>query len=148
MSSELLPRIFDLFVQASAHGEQHRGGLGIGLSVSRTLAGMHGGMLEARSAGRHKGSEFQFCIPLATALRGETDARRSKATPARMPRSIRIVDDNDDATESLAMILSDHQVRTAASGEEGLAIAAATEPGWSYSILVCLELAATRSPGA
>jgi signal transduction histidine kinase/ActR/RegA family two-component response regulator len=123
-----LPHVFDLFVQGSSHGEQSRGGLGIGLSVCKTLVDMHGGTIVARSEGRNKGSEFEIRLPVCNG----GNARFADATDATQRPSARlrvlIVDDNADAALSLAMILDEHEVRTAHSGEEALEIAAAFEP--------------------
>ena len=63
---EKLAGIFDLFVQVEPHGKRTQGGLGIGLTLVKRLTEMHGGRVEARSAGRGHGSEFIVRLPLAT----------------------------------------------------------------------------------
>jgi signal transduction histidine kinase len=65
INSEMLPRVFDLFVQAEAARGRDEGGLGIGLALARKIAEMHGGTVRARSAGPNKGSEFTVAVPLA-----------------------------------------------------------------------------------
>ncbi|WP_061151512.1 hybrid sensor histidine kinase/response regulator [Caballeronia arvi] len=128
ITGDALPHVFDLFVQGSGHGEHSRGGLGIGLSVCKTLTEMHGGTIVARSEGRGRGSEFEIRLPICDANTQEAmpglegEARSSLRLP------ILIVDDNVDVAVSLAMILDEHDVRTAHSGEEALQITAAFEP--------------------
>jgi two-component system CheB/CheR fusion protein len=65
ISAELLPRVFDLFTQADTSLGHHQGGLGIGLTLVKTLVELHGGTVQAHSAGLGKGSEFVVCLPLA-----------------------------------------------------------------------------------
>ncbi|MEC5405546.1 ATP-binding protein [Paraburkholderia sp. MPAMCS5] len=127
ISDDAMPHVFDLFVQGSGHGEPSRGGLGIGLSVCKTLTEMHGGAIAVRSEGRNRGSEFEVRLPICP---GKEEARRGFA--AGQPHCARlrvlIVDDNVDAALSLAMILNSHDVRTVHSGEEALKIAACFDP--------------------
>ncbi|MEM5383267.1 ATP-binding protein [Paraburkholderia phymatum] len=128
ISGDALPHVFDLFVQGSGHGEPSRGGLGIGLSVCKTLTEMHGGTIAARSEGRNLGSEFEIRLPICADSNHEAaDANEAGQRP---PVSLRIliVDDNTDAALSLAMIFDTHDVRTAHSGEEALQIAVFFEP--------------------
>jgi PAS domain S-box-containing protein len=124
---DLLPHVFDLFVQGERSLDRAQGGLGIGLSVVKRLIGMHGGTIEARSAGLRRGSTFLLRLPLV--------ARSAEASPAPSPsgspeRRILIVDDNEDAANSLAMVLSvgGHQVETAYSGERAIELARAFRP--------------------
>jgi PAS domain S-box-containing protein len=98
-----LERIFEMFSRGVHAGPRSQGGLGIGLTLSRRLAEMHGGTIEARSEGEGRGSEFIVRIPLA-----EASARTVDATPAaaRLPAiRILVVDDNQDAAASLGMLL-------------------------------------------
>jgi signal transduction histidine kinase len=110
MSPELLPRVFDLFVQSDRTLDRSQGGLGIGLSVVKRLVEMHGGEVGARSAGVGHGSTFEVRLPLVTpipATHPETEATKAA------PRRVFIVDDNVDAADTLAMLLEleGHEVR-------------------------------------
>jgi signal transduction histidine kinase len=99
----LLPQIFDMFMQVDRSTRRSQGGLGIGLTLVRSLVGMHGGSVDARSDGPGLGSEFIVRLPLlADAQIGLVPARRFEPLP---PRRILIVDDSRDGGESLAMLL-------------------------------------------
>jgi PAS domain S-box-containing protein len=121
---EILPRIFDMFVQASDHGGRSQGGLGIGLSLVRTLVEMHGGSVSARSDGPGLGSEFNVRLPALSDAPAGLVATPSPPTPARVEtkparRRILVVDDNVDAAKSLARVLNrlyDQEVRVAHDG--------------------------------
>ncbi|MBB5501177.1 ATP-binding protein [Paraburkholderia sp. MM5384-R2] len=128
ISGDALPHVFDLFVQGSCHGEPSRGGLGIGLSVCKTLTEMHGGTIVARSEGKNRGSEFEIRLPVCRGSNQRAKDGAEAGRPPSDPLRVLIVDDNSDAALSLAMILDAHDVRTAHSGEEALQIAAAFEP--------------------
>jgi CheY-like chemotaxis protein len=103
-----------MFVQGRPAIERAGGGLGIGLALSRRIAEMHGGSLTAASAGRDKGSEFTFRIPLAPA--DEASSRRSVPMPTDIPESrgrrVLIVDDNVDAAATLEILLRSLQYET------------------------------------
>src|SRR5581483_5829920 len=111
IAPELLPRIFDLFVQGYRGSDRGPGGLGIGLALVRNLVTMHGGTVAALSDGPGKGSEFVLRLPALAADSGaEQPTRREPAAPPRMtpsehPRRVLVVDDNADAAELLAEIL-------------------------------------------
>ena len=123
MGSESLPSGLagDLRNVLAGHGVAGRseGGLGIGLALVKGLAEMHGGTVEARSAGLGYGSEFIVRLPLAArpqvAPRFGADPEQA---PARSPAPILVADDNRDAAESLAMLLEwrGHEVRVAHLG--------------------------------
>jgi PAS domain S-box-containing protein len=103
---DMLPRIFDMFVQVDRSLEREKSGLGIGLCLARGLVALHGGSIEARSGGPGHGSEFIVHLPVATdagpAVNDQdTEARLEKLAP----RRVLIVDDNIDAASSLAMLL-------------------------------------------
>jgi CheY-like chemotaxis protein len=100
--AELLPRIFDLFVQGDRTLDRSQGGLGIGLSVVRRLVEMHGGQVTARSAGVAEGSTFTIRLPLIEPPR--VRAGQPEHFTAAQQR-ILIVDDNQDAADSLALLL-------------------------------------------
>ncbi|RQP21953.1 ATP-binding protein [Piscinibacter terrae] len=120
--SDLLPHVFDLFVQSDRTLDRAQGGLGIGLSVVRSLVEMHGGQVSASSPGTGMGSVFEVMLPLSDAL--ESDRMQEPSAWA-SPRKVLIVDDNRDAAESLGLVLEaeGHEVRTAANGEQALRIA-------------------------
>jgi two-component system, sensor histidine kinase len=112
ISKELLPRIFDLFVQSERSLDRAQGGLGVGLSVVKALIEMHDGEVSVHSAGPGSGSRFEIRLPLM-----HVDEEIIAATPV-LPtesRRILIVDDNVDAAESLALLLrlDGHDVSTA-----------------------------------
>jgi CheY-like chemotaxis protein len=120
--------MFEMFSRGEHHGH-HPDGLGIGLALARRLAEMHGGTLEAHSAGAGAGSEFTLRLPLAAG-----DAERAAEPPvmaAAFPRKrILVVDDNRDAADSLGMMLEllGAQVRVAHNGDEALEVFSRYDP--------------------
>ncbi len=132
--ADMLPRIFDLFVQAERRLDRSQGGLGIGLTLVRRLVEMHGGSVTAHSEGPGKGSEFVVRLPAlpedrkGELLRKRADDKQVVAPTAR--RRILVVDDNVDAAESLAVLLrlEGHEVRVACDGPAALAAAQADPP--------------------
>jgi CheY-like chemotaxis protein len=125
ISPELLPRVFDLFVQSDRGLERREGGLGVGLSIARSLVEAHGGRIEARSGGPGQGSEFIVRLPLAASLAASEHAGAASAR-----RRIMIVDDNQDAREALARLLelAGHEVSQAGDGPSGLEVASRARP--------------------
>ncbi len=124
MSSEALGNVFELFAQAAGPSHAVQGGLGVGLSLARSIAQLHGGVLTAHSEGPGKGSEFVLRIPVADApARHGVPAMRGGETGVR--QRILVVDDNVDAAESLGTMLaySGHDVRVAHGGAEALTAA-------------------------
>jgi two-component system CheB/CheR fusion protein len=126
---ELLPHIFDLFVQASRSLDRSHGGLGIGLTLVQRLVELHGGSVEVHSEGLGHGAAFVVHLPiLADApLPEPLPAPPADPSASRPKRRILIVDDNTDAAMSLAMLyeLQGHETRTASTGPDG--VVAATE---------------------
>jgi len=107
ISATMLPRVFDVFVQADEGRSRSQGGLGIGLSLARTLVEMHGGTIEAQSAGADAGSEFSVRLPLSeqpTTSGAETRRTAGHAAPLSGCRLL-LVDDNRDTADSLAVML-------------------------------------------
>jgi CheY-like chemotaxis protein len=101
---EVLPHVFDLFVQG--HADRGQGGLGIGLTLARKLVEMQGGTISARSEGPGRGSEFIVRLPISP-VQPEGSARMTSHEPiaALAPRRVLVVDDNVDAAESMGMLL-------------------------------------------
>ena len=118
---EMLPRVFDMFRQADRTGGRSRGVLGIWLSLVKRIVELHGGVVTAQSEGLGLGSEFIVRLPAIEGARTDLNEGRSQAAaPAR--RKILVVDDNADAAESLAALLSinGHETRLAHDGPEAL----------------------------
>ena len=133
ISEEMLPRVFDLFVQEQQHLDRSRGGLGLGLAIVRNLVELHGGRVTVSSAGLGKGSTFSVSIPGAlNATLAATSTSKSEAPALKPPSglSILIVDDNLDAAEILSelLALNGHVTRTTSDGAETLAIASGFVP--------------------
>ncbi len=132
----VLPRIFDLFVQADHSLDRAQGGLGLGLSLVRTLVELHGGTVEAFSAGTGQGSELTVRIPLLDMESGRAEhaaktppGHAAKALPPLRTRVL-IVDDNQDAAAMLAQLLQGFglEVLLAYDGPSALQIADAARP--------------------
>jgi signal transduction histidine kinase len=130
---EALPHIFELFTQIPSERTSTSGGLGIGLALVRALVELHGGEIKAASRGTDQGSEFTLRLPLFEPTDNTRDT--SHSTEGRIPamqvrRNILIADDNQDALESLALMLrmEGHEVTCASDGEEALALAGERRP--------------------
>ena len=128
MGPDLLPRVFDVFVQGDRSLDRRQGGLGLGLTISRRLVEMQGGSLVASSEGPGRGSEFVLRLPAL-----ETPVEK-RAAPALVydatPRRILLVDDNADALEALQRIIEimGHEVAVALDGKAALEVAARFRP--------------------
>jgi len=127
MSPDLLPRIFDLFVQGDQPPERASGGLGIGLTLVRQLVELHGGRVEARSAGAGQGSVFTIRLPRARVAPVDGEGARQEG-PA--PCRILLVEDNADARDMLLALLTleRHDVFTASDGPAGVDAALRLRP--------------------
>jgi CheY-like chemotaxis protein len=122
-----IPRLFQMFSQATPALERRPGGLGIGLALVRGLVERHGGTVEAKSAGPGRGAEFIVRLPAAEAPHEPAQAApRVRSTK----KKIIVADDNRDAADSLALLLRamGHEVRVAYDGEEALAAGAELRP--------------------
>jgi signal transduction histidine kinase len=127
ISPELLPQIFDLFVQGERTLDRAQGGLGIGLSIVKRVIEMHEGSVAASSGGINQGATFEIVLPL---VHGATTATEPAALAKPTPRRILVVDDNEDAANTLGMILKleGHHVEITYSGSEAFARAQALKP--------------------
>jgi two-component system CheB/CheR fusion protein len=128
--ADQLAHLFEMFYQVDRSLERSTSGLGIGLTLVQRLVEMHGGRIEARSAGPGQGSEFIVHLP-AAAEPPETAVPRPAAAPQEMiTRRILVVDDNRDSAESLALLLElgGHEVQTASDGVEALEVAERFRP--------------------
>ena len=128
---DMLPRVFDLFVQERQALDRAHGGLGLGLTIVRSLAQLHGGRVEAHSEGPGRGAEFVVYLPLSTreARAAEEQVETTLRRPDRV-RQVLVVDDNVDAATMLAEALTahGHVAHIAADGVEALQLAADLQP--------------------
>ncbi len=126
MAPDFLPKVFDIFVQAERSLDRANGGLGIGLALARRLVQLHGGSIEAHSDGIDKGSKFRIQLPLLKAEYESPNLIDSAESPSSFitPKRILVVDDNQDAAKSMAMLLelNGHVVATAYDGVTGMCL--------------------------
>jgi PAS domain S-box-containing protein len=131
INADMLPHVFDIFTQADAAMNRAQGGMGIGLALVRALTDLHGGSVEARSAGLGKGSEFIVRLHGAVLADGPAAVAADGDGGFDIPRSSFLVaDDLTDSADSLAILLRQHghEVHTAYDGEEALTVAARYKP--------------------
>jgi CheY-like chemotaxis protein len=132
IAADMLASIFDLFTQVKGSVSRSQGGLGIGLTLVRSLVEMHGGSVQAMSGGLGQGSEFIVRLPLVRQILAPAPAlpHEQEKTTQGLPQRILVVDDNRDAAEMLAMQLrfKGHEVRTANDGLAALAAVRAQPP--------------------
>jgi two-component system CheB/CheR fusion protein len=127
---EMLGKVFDLFTQVDHSLDRAQGGLGVGLTLVRSLVEMHGGSVHAFSDGPGRGSEFVVRLPLSSgedcADGGGTTSQEAVAVPCR----VLVVDDNRDAADSLAVLLrfDGHDVRVVHDGRSALEAVQAFAP--------------------
>jgi len=130
IAAEHLPRLFTMFGQIDTSLERSRDGLGIGLTLVKTLVELHGGSIGVHSDGPGRGSEFTIRLPLMSD-RAAAPARHTMTTSTAAPgRRILIVDDNEDGAESLAMLLEfgGHETHLAHDGQQAIAAAERLRP--------------------
>jgi PAS domain S-box-containing protein len=130
ISEDMAPRLFDLFAQAETTLGRAQGGLGIGLTLVRSLVEMHGGSVGVHSDGIGKGSEFVLRLPLLTDPL--PTGIRKPPTTARQPvsRRVLVVDDNVDIADTFKMLIecSGHEVRMVTDGDSALRVALEFRP--------------------
>lgn len=124
LAPELAPRVFDSFVQGDHSLDRESGGLGLGLTLVKSLVDRHGGTVEAHSEGPGRGARFTVRLPT---IEPPAPAPGDSATPDLGPtltRRILVIEDNDDARETLTVALESlgHDVLSARDGETGLAL--------------------------
>jgi two-component system, chemotaxis family, CheB/CheR fusion protein len=134
IAPELLPAVFDLFVQGDRSLERSEGGLGLGLTLVRRLVKLHGGTIEAHSGGRGQGSKFTVRLPVqprpSAAVGLPASASPSRGNGRNGRRRILIVDDSADAAESSAMLLrlDEHEIHIAFDGPSALEASRSFKP--------------------
>ena len=128
IAADLLPHVFDVFVQGTSTLDRAQGGLGIGLSLVRRMAELHGGGIEAESRGPGGGSTFTLRLPRIEHQAAPASA--PAAAPAHGKPSVLLIEDNDDGREMMAMMLGvyGYEVESAADGLLGLAAAERFQP--------------------
>src|SRR5262245_1562440 len=135
LAPEHLDEVFDMFVQLDARHVAASGGLGLGLTLARSIVRRHGGEIEARSPGRGKGAEFIVRLPLVAAPEAtESKGAPAGQAPAAARRRVLVVDDNVDAAQTLAQYLrlTGHRVESALDGEAALRIAEILHPDVAF----------------
>lgn len=149
IAPEDLERVFEMFAQVDSSRRRSAGGLGIGLPLARDLAVLHGGTVTARSQGVGQGSEFVLRLPRFDDANVETDARQPQTDSTTASESVGskrvlVVDDNEDAAESLALLLETkgYETRAAFDGLQGLQSVAEFDPD-----VVVLDIGMPRLDG-
>ena len=124
IEAELLPRMFDLFVQGKRDAARTQGGLGIGLTLAHQLTELHGGRLDAYSDGQGQGSTFRLTLPSIEPLPGTDSATRRASTGTGVVRRLKVllVEDNEDGRTMLRQVLegAGHRVTQAVDGPQAL----------------------------
>jgi signal transduction histidine kinase/ActR/RegA family two-component response regulator len=133
ITSEVLPRIFEMFTQADRAMSGSPGGLGIGLTLVRRLVQMHGGTITVRSDGRGKGSEFIIGLPMfedPSPAEVESVTIQKALVEKSAPLRILVVDDNQDSADSLGLLMEllGNEVRVVHDGQKAVDVAKEFQP--------------------
>ncbi|HTO08653.1 MAG TPA: response regulator [Myxococcota bacterium] len=134
IAPEMLGKVFDLFAQVERSVARSEGGLGIGLSLVKSLVELHGGRIQASSAGRGRGAEFCVSLPCSVQRQrvpaSESAAAPGSDAPLASALPVLIVDDNRDAAESLAMVLRlrGYDTTVCHDGQEAVEVAQRRQP--------------------
>ncbi len=130
IDADVLPRIFELFAQDDQTLARSRGGLGVGLTLVRSLVSLHGGSVVAESEGRGKGSVFTVRLPRANGNAKASPHPEESAPTAVKPLTVLIIDDNHDIRIGLGDLLrsAGHEVLVSPRGEDGIALALERRP--------------------
>jgi CheY-like chemotaxis protein len=129
IAPDLLPHVFDVFVQGAISIDRSQGGLGIGLSLVRRLVELHGGTVSASSPGTSSGSTFEIRLPKVEAVTAADTPARARPHEVGKP-TVLLIEDNDDGREMMATMLGSfgYPVLQAADGLEGVRLACAHSP--------------------
>jgi PAS domain S-box-containing protein len=130
LEPELLPRVFDLFVQGRQNLDRAGGGLGLGLAIVRSVVELHGGSVAAASQGSKRGSEFTIRLPRGVLRKRSSIPSPAHDAPIASRARVMVVDDNLDALATLsdALRTHGHEVHTAEDAASALALAERTSP--------------------
>jgi PAS domain S-box-containing protein len=144
ISADATANIFDLFAQETERINPSESGLGIGLTVARSIVEMHGGTIEVSSEGEDKGAEFTVRLPTSRAKPAERDAPETTRPPITSRLRVLVVDDNRDAAESLALLvrMMGHDARHVYDGASAIVLAKEFQPH-----VALLDLAMPRTNG-
>jgi CheY-like chemotaxis protein len=125
---DMLPHVFDLFKQGASVEGRTQSGLGIGLTLVRSLVHLHGGRVEARSDGLGRGSEFIVHLPVAMVGQAKPESAREPTSVA--PRRVLVIDNDHDVADSFALLLGlfGCEVRTAYDGFASISTLVEFEP--------------------
>ena len=131
ISNEMLSRIFDMFSQVDSSLERTQGGLGIGLTLVKSLVEMHEGTIEAISSGLDKGSKFIVKLPIIKAPAADKKEEASLANESQVvPLRVLVVDDNDASAKTLGWMieLAGHEIKLAHDGKSAIETARTYQP--------------------
>jgi two-component system CheB/CheR fusion protein len=132
LAPEMLTRVFDMFTRCESDADRSEGGLGIGLALVKGLVELHGGRVQARSAGLRRGSEFVVSLPHSVLVNSCARAATAHIVDSRprVARRILIADDNRDGAETLGLFfeMQGHDVHLAHTGAQALQVARQVRP--------------------